>query len=228
MIYSNFLGWPINLFVHAPSCIHGGYKHEFERFYKFSISISIYCQTSSEDSNIADAMAFTPLTLFYLLLSLLSLQVAAESVDVVDGLAARQAPGGGGAAPAGGPAGGSVPTVVSCAEYSRIANLTIIGKNSTYRAAFLRSGPFGTDQMSGMVDQAAPLLPPLTLDKTLNQQCGNSTAIALAGAEANFTQGIVADFTIAEAPGIGVEGFSTLIIVTVITLFMGLVWMTME
>ncbi|KAK7914718.1 hypothetical protein PG985_012421 [Apiospora marii] len=174
-------------------------------------------------------MAFTPVTLFYLLLSLLSLQVAAESVDVVDGLAARQAPGGGGgAAPAGGQVGGSVPTVVSCAEYSRIANMTIIGKNSTYRAAFLRSGPFGTDQMSGIVDQAAPLLPPLTLDKTLNQQCGNATAIALAGAEANFTQGIVADFTIAEAPGIGVEGVSTLIIVAVLSLFMGTVWMTME
>ncbi|KAK8016400.1 hypothetical protein PG993_014589 [Apiospora rasikravindrae] len=173
-------------------------------------------------------MVFTPVTLFYLLLSLLSLQVAAESVDIVDGLAARQAPGGGGGAPAGGQAGGLVPTVVSCAEYSRIANLTIIGKNSTYRAAFLRSGPFGTDQMSGMVDQAAVLLPPLTLDKTLNAQCGNSTAIALAGAEANFTQGIVADFTIAEAPGIGVEGFTTMIIVTVITIFMGLVWMTME
>ncbi|KAK8122388.1 hypothetical protein PG984_011058 [Apiospora sp. TS-2023a] len=175
-------------------------------------------------------MAFTPLTLFYLLLSLLSLQVAAESVDVVDGLAARQAPGGGAgaAAPAGGQAGGNVPTVVSCAEYSRIANYTIIGKNSTYRAAFLRSGPFGTDQMSSMVDLAAPLLPALTLDRTLNQQCGNSTAIALAGAEANFTQGIVADFTIVEAPGIGVDGYSTLIIVTVLTLFMGLVWMTME
>lgn len=172
-------------------------------------------------------MAFTPVTLFYLLLSLLSLHVAAESVDVVDGLVARQAPGGG-AAPAGGQAGGSVPTVVSCAEYSRIANMTIIGKNSTYRAAFLRSGPFGTDQMSGIVDQAAPLLPPLTLDRTLNQQCGNATAIALAGAEANFTQGIVADFTIAEAPGIGVAGESTLIIVTVITLFMGTIWMTME
>ncbi|KAK6820545.1 hypothetical protein PG987_014945 [Apiospora arundinis] len=171
-------------------------------------------------------MIFSPFSLFYLLLSLLSLQVAAESVDIVDGLAARQAPGGG--APAGGQAGGQVPTVVSCAEYSRIANLTIIGKNSTYRAAFLRSGPFGTDQMSGMVDQAAPLLPPLTLDKTLNQQCGNATAIALAGAEANFTQGIVADFAIAEAPGIGVDGFTTLIVVTVLTLFMGLVWMTME
>lgn len=150
-----------------------------------------------------------------LFLSLLSVRAAAADAGS-DGLAARQN------------AGGSIPTVVSCEEYARIANLTIIGKNSTYRAAFLRSGPFGTDTMSGMVDQAAPKLPALTMDPTLNQQCGNSTAIAFVEAANNLTKGIVADFKIVDAPGITLEGNNTWIICLAILIFMGSIFMTME
>lgn len=153
----------------------------------------------------------------YLCLFLTLLSVGAAAADAgSDGLAARQN------------AGGNTPTVVSCEEYARIANLTIIGLNSTYRAAFLRSGPFGTDTMSGMVDQAAPKLPPLTQDRTLNEQCGNFTAIALVEAANNLTKGIVADFQIVDAPGITLEGSNTLIICLAILVFMGSIFMTME
>lgn len=157
--------------------------------------------------------------LHYLCLFLSLLSVRAAAIDAgSDGIVVRQAPGG----------GGNIPTVVSCEEYARIANLTIIGLNSTYRAAFLRSGPFGTDTMSGMVDQAAAKLPPLTMDPTLNQQCGNSTAIALVEAANNLTKGIVADFQILEAPGITLEGNNTWIICLAILIFMGSIFMTME
>ena len=151
-----------------------------------------------------------------LFLSLLSVRVAAVEAGS-DGLVARQ-----------NPPSGTIATVVSCQEYARIANLTIIGKNSTYRAAFLRSGPFGTDTMSGMVDQAAPKLPALTMDQTLNQQCGNSTAIAIVEAANNLTKGIVADFKIVDAPGITLAGNDTWIICLAILIFMGSIFMTME
>lgn len=166
-----------------------------------------------------------PSSLFHylcLVLSLLSVGAAAVAADAgSDGLVARQNANAGAA-------GGNTPTVVSCEEYARIANLTIIGLNSTYRAAFLRSGPFGTDTMSGMVDQAAPKLPALTMDPTLNQQCGNSTAIAIVEAANNLTKGIVADFQIVDAPGITLEGNNTWIICLAILIFMGSIFMTME
>lgn len=85
---------------------------------------------------------------------------------------------------------------VSCLEYSSIANLSTIGLNSTYRAAFLEASPEGTDQSAGLLNDAEAKLPPLTANKQLNQQCGNLTTVALEGAATNFTHGIVAQFRI--------------------------------
>ncbi|KAJ1324447.1 hypothetical protein MN608_10512 [Microdochium nivale] len=125
-------------------------------------------------------------------------------------------------------AGAGAGTVVTCADYSRVANMSIIGLNSTLRGAFLRSAPHGTDQASSLLDTQSPKLPAYQFNAALNAQCGNLTTVAFEGADLNLTRGIVAEFTIVEAPGIGVEGLNTLIIVIVIVLFMGGTFMTME
>jgi len=84
----------------------------------------------------------------------------------------------------------------SCADYSRIANLTVVGSNATYRAPYLAASPEGSDPARAPLDAAIPLLPALQFDEALNQQCGNLTTIAYEGAEANFTNGIVLQFSI--------------------------------
>jgi len=87
-------------------------------------------------------------------------------------------------------------TLVTCLDYSTIANLSTIGLNSTYRAAYLKAAPDGTDHSVKLLNDAEAKLPPLTQNEALNQQCGNLTTIALEGAANNFTQGIVAQYKI--------------------------------
>lgn len=91
----------------------------------------------------------------------------------------------------------------TCLEYSRVANYSTIGTNSTYRASFQQASPHGTDQASGILDSATAKLPDFKFNAAINARCGNLSQVAVAGAEANFTQGIVAEFRISAAsPGL--------------------------
>lgn len=91
----------------------------------------------------------------------------------------------------------------TCLEYSRVANYSTIGTNSTYRASFQQASPHGTDQASGILDSATAKLPDFKFNAAINARCGNLSQVAVAGAEANFTQGIVAEFRInAASPGL--------------------------
>ncbi|KAB5531457.1 hypothetical protein GE09DRAFT_385759 [Coniochaeta sp. 2T2.1] len=87
-------------------------------------------------------------------------------------------------------------TLVTCLDYSSIANLSTISANSTYRAAYLQAAPDGTDHSVAILNDAQAKLPPLTKNEALNQQCGNLTTIAFSEAANNFTQGIVAQYRI--------------------------------
>ncbi|KAL0941467.1 uncharacterized protein CTRU02_204230 [Colletotrichum truncatum] len=86
-------------------------------------------------------------------------------------------------------------TIMSCADYSRIANLSTIGANSTYRATFFAASPNGNQYNAEVLDTAIAKLPSVIMDKALNDACGNLTALALVEAERNFTQRIVAQFS---------------------------------
>jgi len=90
--------------------------------------------------------------------------------------------------------------VTSCGEYSTIANMSVIGTNSSYRAAFMQKVPVGTIITARMLNAAMLKLPALTADPALNSQCGNLTTIATTEAANNFTAGIVAQFTTAGLP----------------------------
>ncbi|KAJ4417786.1 hypothetical protein N0V82_005952 [Gnomoniopsis sp. IMI 355080] len=88
----------------------------------------------------------------------------------------------------------------ACAQYSIVANLSVIGANSTYRAAFLESSPQGTLVNAALLNKAIAQNAALALDPALNQACGNSTAIAITEAANNFTRNIVAQFTFVGNP----------------------------
>ncbi|EQB43268.1 hypothetical protein GCG54_00003010 [Colletotrichum gloeosporioides] len=79
-------------------------------------------------------------------------------------------------------------TIMSCAEYSRIANLSTVGANSTYRATFFAASPNGNQYNAEVLDTAIAKLPTVIMDQALNTACGNLTALALVEAERNFTQ----------------------------------------
>ena len=89
----------------------------------------------------------------------------------------------------------TTPTV-SCLEYATVANLSTIGTNSTFRAAFLQASPSGTDKSAGILDGATTQLKTMIDDEALNSQCGNATAIAIQQAPINLTHGIVGPFKI--------------------------------
>lgn len=85
---------------------------------------------------------------------------------------------------------------VTCLQYATVANLSTIGTNSTFRAAFQQASPFGTDKSSGILDGATKKLKNYINNEALNSQCGNLTAVAIQQAPINFTQGIVGPFRI--------------------------------
>ncbi|ORY56578.1 uncharacterized protein BCR38DRAFT_402198 [Pseudomassariella vexata] len=114
-----------------------------------------------------------------------------------------------------------------CIEYSQIANLSTISANSTYRSAFLQASPVGTKYDSEMLNAAQAKLPALTINKALNELCGNLTTVALTAAEANFTRGVVAQFS-----GITTEALTTgpitgIVVLSIIAI-MGIPWMVAE
>ncbi|KAI1846298.1 hypothetical protein JX265_010885 [Neoarthrinium moseri] len=157
----------------------------------------------------AGTASYTPWTCLVLVLALLNMSVLAAAMNVDAALAPRQSP--------------NANALISpiCQNYAQVANRSVVGLNSTYRAAFLRSSPMGTDAASSILDTQSPKFMGLMMDVNLNQQCGNLSEIAFAGAAANFTNGIVADFTILEAPGIGVTGPTMPLVIIAIVLIMG-------
>lgn len=88
----------------------------------------------------------------------------------------------------------------ACAQYSMVANLSVIGANSSYRAAFLESSPDGTLVNAALLNKAIAANAALALDPALNQACGNSTALAITEAANNFTRNVVAQFTFVGNP----------------------------
>jgi hypothetical protein len=115
-----------------------------------------------------------------------------------------------------------------CLEYSRIANLSTIGANSTYRSAFLQASPAGTLGNGQMLNAAIAKLPALMVDAALNQQCGNLSTIAVTEAAKNFSNGIVAQFSnVDKNPQAIKAGPELLVIVIVIIMITGGMWSTM-
>ncbi|KAI5917155.1 hypothetical protein F4810DRAFT_705121 [Camillea tinctor] len=119
------------------------------------------------------------------------------------------------------------PTNPICMDYATVANLTTIGLNSTYRAAFQRSAPMGTDAASAIMDTPAPRLPALMSDARLNAQCGNLTQVAIEGAAANLTAGQVLGLPIKDAAGVDPANPAMPISVVLILLIMGGTWISL-
>ncbi|MCJ1333335.1 hypothetical protein MMC10_010029 [Thelotrema lepadinum] len=104
-----------------------------------------------------------------------------------------------------------------CLKYGTIANLSTIGANSSYRAAFLQNSPEGTYASAAILNNAIAQIPLFTNDANLNQQCGNLTTIATNSAADNFTRGIVAQFSGLPPPS---KGFPNAMVI----LFLGVVY----
>lgn len=64
------------------------------------------------------------------------------------------------------------------------------------RAAFIQACHLGTAFSISILDDAQKRLPTMIQDVELNEDCGNLTAVAILGAAANFSQGVVAGFTL--------------------------------
>lgn len=84
-----------------------------------------------------------------------------------------------------------------CLPYAIAANLSTINSNSTYRAAFIQSSPFGYDQASHILNTATKQQVALVNNQSLNTACGNLTVIAETAAPLNFTAGLVGEYRIA-------------------------------
>lgn len=104
-------------------------------------------------------------------------------------------------------------TQAACLQYSMIANMSVVGGNSSYRTVFLEKSQVGTLANSAMLNKAILVAPNLTADVELNQACGNLTAIAIQEAALNFTQGKVAQFTFTGTPGAIVSGPIIIVVV---------------
>ncbi|KAI1143129.1 hypothetical protein F5Y05DRAFT_143478 [Hypoxylon sp. FL0543] len=112
-----------------------------------------------------------------------------------------------------------------CQNYARVANLSTVALNATYRAAFLRSSSMGTFAARSILDVESPKLMGMMMDAQLNQQCGNLSQVALDGAAANLTQGTVLGLTILDAPGVVPDSPAMPIVQIAIFLLMGGTWL---
>jgi len=111
-----------------------------------------------------------------------------------------------------------------CLDYERTANMSTVGANGSYRTVLLQKSNVGTIFNARMMDAAIAKLPQLTADRTLNMVCGNWTEIAFREAEANFTQGIVAQFTTKGLP-VGIKaGPEVPLVISVICVLFSVVW----
>ncbi|KAI1774438.1 hypothetical protein F4818DRAFT_419933 [Hypoxylon cercidicola] len=158
-------------------------------------------------------MLRTPFSLLVLLLSICNIAVA--QADVVQALAPRQSP--------------SAAALASpiCQNYAMVANISTVALNSTLRAAFIRSAPMGTSASIKILDTEKPKIMSMMMDPQLNQQCGNLTQIAIDGAGANLTMGMVLGLPILEAPGVDPGDVAMPIVSIVIFLVMGGTWLSL-
>ncbi|TGJ88292.1 hypothetical protein E0Z10_g414 [Xylaria hypoxylon] len=160
--------------------------------------------------------SFNPLTSLVLLLSLSLFHISIASAAAIQFrtvIAPRQSPA---ATPV-------IPAVlpVSCADYSRIANLSTIALNATLRGAFLRSSSMGTFSAAAILDKESPKLMDLKFNVALNQECGNSSAIAIVEAGRNLTAGSVAGMNILAAPGVAPDNIVLPILCVALIIIMG-------
>ncbi|OLN92240.1 hypothetical protein CCHL11_01333 [Colletotrichum chlorophyti] len=118
-------------------------------------------------------------------------------------------------------------TIVSCDEYSRIANLSTVGLNSTYRATFFEASPHGNQFNAEVLDTAIAKLPSVIMNQALNEACGNLTALAIQEAATNFTQRTVLQLSNIPPP-VPLDTSTHIVIVCLGGLiFMGGTWMAM-
>ncbi|KAH7068797.1 hypothetical protein BKA63DRAFT_95706 [Paraphoma chrysanthemicola] len=111
-----------------------------------------------------------------------------------------------------------------CFDYEWTANMSTIGANGTYRTVLMQKANVGTIYSARMMDAAIKKLPALTANEQLNAECGNWTEIALAEAEKNFTQGIVAQFTTEGLP-VGIKaGPEVIVVVAAVSIVFSVVW----
>ncbi|KAF2476616.1 uncharacterized protein BDR25DRAFT_300551 [Lindgomyces ingoldianus] len=119
----------------------------------------------------------------------------------------------------------AAPPVDQCLDYSRTANLSVIGTNSTYRATYLQESNMGTLANQKMFNAAQAKLPKLTADAALNQACGNLTTVALTEAEKNFSSKIVGPFREVKLDAQKIDaGPLVVVICGLIVLGVSLVW----
>ncbi|GKT56585.1 metal tolerance protein 3 protein [Colletotrichum tofieldiae] len=119
------------------------------------------------------------------------------------------------------------PTIMSCGEYSRIANLSTVGANSTYRATFFEASPNGNQFNAEVLDTAMAKLPSVIMDRALNEACGNLTALALQEAANNFTIRTVLQFAnIPPTEPLDTSIHIIIVCVAAVT-FMGGTWLAM-
>lgn len=160
--------------------------------------------------------------LFSLLVLLLSLCAFAVADAAMPDLAPRQDAGAStttAAIAAAAPTGN--PNSPLCVDYARVANLSTVALNITYRAAFMRSSPLGTFAARSIIDAEKPKLAGMMMDAQLNGACGNLSQAAIDGAAANLTAGFVLGLPIQEAVGIEVLSPVLPIISVAMILIMG-------
>ncbi|KAI0206330.1 hypothetical protein F4808DRAFT_115160 [Astrocystis sublimbata] len=160
----------------------------------------------------ARTTSFTSISSLVLLLLLNISMVSAAAIQLRTAIAPRQSPA---ATPA-----PSLPQ--SCADYSRIANLSTIALNSTLRGAFLRSSPLGTFPAAAILDAESPKLMDLKFNIALNKECGNLSEIAVVEADRNLTAGTVAGMKILDAPGVDPDNLAMPILSIAFVILMGL------
>ncbi len=112
----------------------------------------------------------------------------------------------------------------ACLDYERTANMSVIGKNGSYRTAFLQQSSLGTMYSARILDSAMAKLPALTADKALNEACGNWTEIAVKEAAANYSQGIVAEFSTEGLPHGIKAGPVVVVVIGVICILFSTLW----
>ncbi|KAK5193312.1 hypothetical protein LTR92_006681 [Exophiala xenobiotica] len=103
-----------------------------------------------------------------------------------------------------------------CAEYSTIANLSIVAANATYRAAYLQASTEGTDPTTAPLDAALAQLPNFQFNTTVNKECGNLTEVAIEGAATNFTNGVVLQENINSAVQTGASAMGMAVIMAIV------------
>lgn len=118
-------------------------------------------------------------------------------------------------------------TAPQCLEYSRIANFSSIGSNTTLRSAFIQASPVGTKSNLNMLAAAVAALPPLTLNAALNQACGNLTTVAAVEVDRNFSQGNIAGFRTSLTPDAVENGWPVIFSTVFCLVVMCVPWMFM-